>query len=186
MSLGHDPLSRPSPQGAAGPDRGSEPPDASTAAGWALHGRCRPYRVAARETVGVHMAHTTVREVLDALAQVDFPAGKDDLLSAAEAAGASGEVLKALRGIPPEEYANRDEVARSVRVDPASDRQVHPCPESGAGPARRPAGAVGALREVPGRRSRRSSPGRGGSPRSPERPHDRGRSRVRWRTRTEG
>jgi len=53
--------------------------------------------------------------------QVDFPAGKDDLLSAAEAAGASGEVLKALRGIPPEEYANRDEVARSVRVDPASD-----------------------------------------------------------------
>jgi hypothetical protein len=67
------------------------------------------------------MADTTVQEVLDALVQVDFPAGKDDLLSAAEAAGASGEVLKAIRGIPPDEYANRDEVARSVRVDTASD-----------------------------------------------------------------
>ena len=72
------------------------------------------------------MAHTTVHEVLEALVQVDFPAGKDDLLAAAQAAGASEEVLKALRGIPPEEYGNRDEVARSVRVDPASDLGYSP------------------------------------------------------------
>jgi hypothetical protein len=71
-------------------------------------------------------AHTTVREVLEALREVDFPAGKDDLLAAARAAGASGEVLKALRGIPPEEYANRDEVARSLRVDPDSDLGYSP------------------------------------------------------------
>src|SRR3954469_23249798 len=63
-------------------------------------------------------AHTTIKEVLAALGEVDFPAGKDDLLAAAQAAGASEEVQKALRGIPPDEYANRDEVARSVRLDP--------------------------------------------------------------------
>jgi Protein of unknown function (DUF2795) len=67
------------------------------------------------------MAHTTVKEVLDALGEVDFPAGKDQLLAAARAAGASEEVQKALRGIPPDEYANRDEVARSVRLDPDYD-----------------------------------------------------------------
>lgn len=67
------------------------------------------------------MAHTTVKEVLDALGEVDFPAGKDDLLEAARAAGASEEVVKALRGIPPEQYANRTEVAQSVRVDSDDD-----------------------------------------------------------------
>jgi hypothetical protein len=67
-------------------------------------------------------AHTTVQEVLAALGDVDFPAGKDDLLAAARAAGASEEVQKALRGIPPDEYANRDEVARSVRLDPADEQ----------------------------------------------------------------
>jgi hypothetical protein len=66
-------------------------------------------------------AHATVQEVLRAMEQVDFPAGKDDLLAAARAAGASEEVLKALRGIPPDEYANREEVARSVRLDPSTE-----------------------------------------------------------------
>jgi len=66
-------------------------------------------------------AHTTIKEVLAALGEVDFPAGKDDLLAAAQAAGASEEVQKALRGIPPDEYANRDEVARSVRLDPSTE-----------------------------------------------------------------
>ncbi|MET9859259.1 DUF2795 domain-containing protein [Streptomyces smyrnaeus] len=67
------------------------------------------------------MAHTNVEEVLAALDDVDFPAGKDELLEAASSSGASAEVRAALRGIPPEEYANRQEVARSVRVDPDSD-----------------------------------------------------------------
>lgn len=67
------------------------------------------------------MAQTTVREVLGALSDVDFPADKDDLLRAARDAGASHEVITALRGIPPEEYTNRRDVARSVRVDPAAD-----------------------------------------------------------------
>ncbi|MEV8045518.1 DUF2795 domain-containing protein [Streptomyces griseoluteus] len=67
------------------------------------------------------MAHTSVPEVLEAIKDVDFPADRDELVEAARSAGASEEVVKALRGMPPEQYANREEVARSVRVDPASD-----------------------------------------------------------------
>ncbi|GAA3656857.1 DUF2795 domain-containing protein [Streptomyces sp. S1A] len=67
------------------------------------------------------MAHTDVQEILGALKDVDFPADKDELLRAAKVGGASGEALKALRGIPPDRYDNRDQVARSVRVDPDSD-----------------------------------------------------------------
>jgi hypothetical protein len=67
------------------------------------------------------MAHTSVPEVLEAIKDVDFPAGKEELVGAARSAGASEEVIKALRGIQPEQYAGREEVARSVRVDPASD-----------------------------------------------------------------
>ncbi|MFF7091105.1 DUF2795 domain-containing protein [Streptomyces rubradiris] len=66
-------------------------------------------------------AHTSVPEVLDALKDVTYPAGKEELVSAARQAGATEEVVKALRGMPAEEYAGRAEVARSVRVDPDSD-----------------------------------------------------------------
>ncbi|MYV43621.1 DUF2795 domain-containing protein, partial [Streptomyces sp. SID1328] len=52
------------------------------------------------------MAHTSVPEVLDAIKDVDFPADRDELVDAARSAGASEEVVKALRGIPPEQYAN--------------------------------------------------------------------------------
>src|SRR3954462_3516644 len=90
-------------------------------------------------------AHTTVQEVLAALGDVDFPAGKEDLLAAARAAGASEEVQKALRGIPPDEYANRDEVTRSVRLDPADEQAWTPRHRaSRRGPAaRRRAGTPG-------------------------------------------
>jgi hypothetical protein len=67
------------------------------------------------------MAHTNVPEVLKAIKDVDFPADKEKLMSAARGAGASEEVVKALRGIPPERYDSRDDVARSVRTDPDSD-----------------------------------------------------------------
>jgi hypothetical protein len=67
------------------------------------------------------MAHTDVQQILGSLKDVDFPADKDELLRAARVGGASDEALKALRGIPPDRYDNRDQVARSVRVDPDSD-----------------------------------------------------------------
>ncbi|MEV8593442.1 DUF2795 domain-containing protein [Streptomyces sp. NPDC052012] len=67
------------------------------------------------------MAHATVDDVLGALENVDFPADKTRLLDAARSAGASGDVTAALRGIPPETYTNREDIARSVRTDPDSD-----------------------------------------------------------------
>jgi hypothetical protein len=80
------------------------------------------------------MAHVTSDEVIRYLGDVDFPAGKEDLLRAADAAGAPQEVLGALRAIPPEQYANRAEVARSVPTDPAAD--LHPSPAQRAEQAR--------------------------------------------------
>lgn len=62
------------------------------------------------------MAQTELRDVLAALRDVDFPAEKQELVRAAETASAPGPVVAALRAIPPAEYANRDEVARSVPV----------------------------------------------------------------------
>jgi len=67
------------------------------------------------------MAHVTVDEVLHVLRDVDFPATKDELVKAARAEGASEEVLRALRAIPPVEYRNRTEVARSVPTDLAAE-----------------------------------------------------------------
>lgn len=66
-------------------------------------------------------AHTTAHEVRRALDSVDFPAGKSDILTSAQRANASDEVIKALQGIPPDEYGNRDDVVHSVRLDPDSD-----------------------------------------------------------------
>ncbi|OON81884.1 DUF2795 domain-containing protein [Streptomyces tsukubensis] len=66
-------------------------------------------------------AHTTLKEVLGALDAVDFPADKKALLSAAQEANASEEVIKALQGIPPEEYGSREDVAHSVILDADSD-----------------------------------------------------------------
>ncbi|MEU6589915.1 DUF2795 domain-containing protein [Streptomyces sp. NPDC046881] len=69
---------------------------------------------------------TSARDVVEAIKDVDFPAGKDKLIEAASRSGAATDVVKALRGIPAEQYANREEVARSVRVDPSSDLGLSP------------------------------------------------------------
>ena len=54
---------------------------------------------------------------------IDYPASKDELLRDAQDAEAPEEIIRALRAIPPEEYANRNEVIRSVPTDPAQDLQ---------------------------------------------------------------
>jgi len=55
------------------------------------------------------------RRLWDALTDVDYPATKDDLLAAA-ARNAPGdeEVETVLRSLPPETYANGNEVIRSA------------------------------------------------------------------------
>lgn len=68
------------------------------------------------------MAHRTrARDVVSAVKDVVFPAGEDDLVQAAGRSGASPDVVEALRGVPAEQYADREEAARSVCVDPDSD-----------------------------------------------------------------
>ncbi|GAB2881769.1 hypothetical protein GCM10027074_57650 [Streptomyces deserti] len=96
------------------------------------------------------MAHTTsARDVVDAIKDVRFPASKDELIDAARRAGASEEVVAALRGIPPEGYANKEEVARSVRVDPDSDLGLSPAQRAEQARAGGKPGQSQHLRDVP-------------------------------------
>jgi hypothetical protein len=64
----------------------------------------------------------TADDVLGYLSDTDFPAGKDALVTTAQQAGAPEEVLRSIRAIPPVDYGNRDEVARSLRLDPGAGR----------------------------------------------------------------
>jgi hypothetical protein len=65
-------------------------------------------------------------EVVAYLDDVDFPAHRDDLVRAAEQAGAPQDVIKALRGMPPEEYGSKAEVMRSAHTpaEPEQDPSV--------------------------------------------------------------
>ncbi|MEO3777766.1 DUF2795 domain-containing protein [Micromonospora sp. B11E3] len=60
-------------------------------------------------------------EVLRYLSSLDYPAGKADVLREAEREGAPPDVLKALRALPPVDYANGNEVARSAGIEAAPE-----------------------------------------------------------------
>jgi hypothetical protein len=63
------------------------------------------------------MTATTTRDRLKScLDDVDFPTGKDALVEAAERKG-DHETARALRAIPPVDYANLTEVLGSVTFD---------------------------------------------------------------------
>lgn len=68
------------------------------------------------------VASTTPTQLRRCLSDVDFPANKEDLLSAAERNGCDGETVRALRAVPPETYDNVAQVAASVTI--ADDRDV--------------------------------------------------------------
>lgn len=57
---------------------------------------------------------TSNAEVVKYLTTVDFPATKDALVRDAERNGAPEEVVKALRAMPPVEYASKAEVEQSA------------------------------------------------------------------------
>ena len=59
----------------------------------------------------------TYAAVRAALADVDYPASKDDLLAAVRRNNADGDIERALRAVPPEEYRNLEEVLRSTGTD---------------------------------------------------------------------
>ncbi|MEV1333862.1 DUF2795 domain-containing protein [Micromonospora costi] len=60
-------------------------------------------------------------EVLQYLSSLDYPAGKDDVIREAEREGAPPDVLRALRALPPVDYANGNEVARSAGIEAAPE-----------------------------------------------------------------
>lgn len=59
-------------------------------------------------------------EAEKALNDVDFPAGKDNLVAHAAHRTDREEVVRLLRALPPGTYENIGEVRRSVRIDPAA------------------------------------------------------------------
>ncbi|TDQ52286.1 DUF2795 domain-containing protein [Actinorugispora endophytica] len=65
------------------------------------------------------------------LSELDFPAGKDDIVAHAEGRGASRETLSGLRAIPSADYSDAGEVLRSVPT------AATPRPRPGTGQARR-------------------------------------------------
>jgi hypothetical protein len=87
----------------------------------------------------------TPEEVLRYLADVDYPAGKEDLVAAAERAGAPEAVVRSIRAIPPVEYRSRAEVVRSVPVDPGAGRSASRAAEQAR--TRAPAGIAEHMRE---------------------------------------
>lgn len=84
-------------------------------------------------------------DVLKYLADVDYPAGKEVLMAAAEQAGAPEAVVRSLRAIPPVEYRNRAEVMRSVTVDPGAGRSASRAAEQAR--TRAPSGVAEHMRE---------------------------------------
>jgi hypothetical protein len=60
-------------------------------------------------------------EVRPYLETVDFPALKEDITREAEKLGAPEDVLKALRGMPPVDYHNKEEVLRSAKTEIAEE-----------------------------------------------------------------
>jgi hypothetical protein len=58
----------------------------------------------------------------EALNDVDYPADKDSLVRHAVAHGADEPTRRALEALPPADYANLDEVIRSVPLEPDPGR----------------------------------------------------------------
>jgi hypothetical protein len=60
------------------------------------------------------------KEAEAALDDMDFPAGKDDIVAHAARHTDRAEVVRLLRGLPLGTYDNLVQVRRSIRVDPAA------------------------------------------------------------------
>jgi hypothetical protein len=70
------------------------------------------------------MGHATAPEVLDALKALDFPVSKKAIVRHAERCGAPENVVRAVRALPLGDYASKDEIVRSLDLDPAPDRSA--------------------------------------------------------------
>ena len=87
----------------------------------------------------------TPDDVVRYLQDVDYPAGKEALVDAAERASAPEDVVRSLRAIPPVEYRNPAEVRRSVPVHPGAGRSASRAAEQAR--TRAPSGVAEHMRE---------------------------------------
>ncbi|OBI96160.1 hypothetical protein A5625_07895 [Mycobacterium sp. 1465703.0] len=93
------------------------------------------------------VASTTPSQLRRCLSDVDFPANRQDLLSAAERNGCDGETIRALRAVPPETYANAAQVTASVTI--ADDRDVADSDTAAARRTHTQPGRAESAKEIP-------------------------------------
>ncbi|MBA9004936.1 MULTISPECIES: DUF2795 domain-containing protein [Thermomonospora] len=62
------------------------------------------------------------KPIEELLNDLDFPAGKEEIVEHARRRGAAPDAAQALSALPPAEYDSMAEVLRSVPLDPAPDR----------------------------------------------------------------
>ncbi|GAA3737599.1 hypothetical protein HDA32_005413 [Spinactinospora alkalitolerans] len=62
-----------------------------------------------------------IEPVRRVLADMGFPASKDDIVARVEREGADVEVVSALRAMPQTEYYDEDQVLRFIPIDTAAD-----------------------------------------------------------------
>lgn len=68
----------------------------------------------------------TAQQVRDALNSMDYPASKQSLVDHVEQTGAEDEVVRSVRALPLADYANTDEVLRSLPLDGGTDAATAP------------------------------------------------------------
>jgi hypothetical protein len=80
-------------------------------------------------------AASDVERLRRALADVDFPAEKTDLVRSADQTGADDDTVRALKSVPPVTYSSFNELLRAVRLeqdrspaDEAAQRRMHAKP----------------------------------------------------------
>jgi hypothetical protein len=66
------------------------------------------------------MSSSWIDSVVSQLDDVDYPVTKDELISSAKRRGVTHDLMRALRALPPVEYANREELLRAL---PAPDER---------------------------------------------------------------
>lgn len=70
---------------------------------------------------GTGVGVVTSGEVRRYVETMDYPAGRDDIVREVERQGAPDGVVRAIRAMPPLDYANEEEVLRSAATDVAPE-----------------------------------------------------------------
>ncbi len=70
------------------------------------------------------MGTSLIAKVRDVLVDIDYPAGKEEILDHAATHGGDPDTLRSLRAIPPVDYRNTDEILASIGGHPDEIRGI--------------------------------------------------------------